>query len=204
MHYDRSAAGLGGNFGAGPYTYYQLLQTPGYVALIMEAFHDARIIPLDGRPHLSERIRQWNGDSRGHWEGDTLVVDTRNFSSNSYFRGATEGLHLVERFTRTAQDTLTYRMTFTDPTTWATSWTAEMPLKRKDQALYEFACHEGNYSIVGMLATARLEEAAAEAAKARRMIRHRLRDLEIASARPGRSQASQAGARKLTTRVQKF
>ncbi len=156
---------LGGNFGAGPYSYYQILQTPGYVALIMEAFHDARIIPLDGRPHLPERIRQWNGDSRGHWEGDTLVVDTRNFSSNSYFRGATEGLHLVERFTRTAQDTLTYRMTFTDTTTWATSWTAEMPLQRKDQALYEFACHEGNYSMVGMLATARLEEAAAEAAK---------------------------------------
>ncbi len=156
---------LGGNFGAGPYSYYQILQTPGYVALIMEAFHDARLIPLDGRPHLSERIRQWNGDSRGHWEGDTLVVDTRNFSSNSYFRGATEGLHLVERFTRTAQDTLTYRMTFTDPTTWATSWTAEMPLKGRDQALYEFACHEGNYSIVGMLGAARLEEAAAEAAK---------------------------------------
>ena len=158
---------LGGNFGAGPYSYYQILQTPGYVALIMEAFHDARIIPLDGRPHLPERIRQWNGDSRGHWEGDTLVVDTRNFSSNSYFRGATEGLHLVERFTRTAQDTLTYRMTFTDPTTWATSWTAEMPLQRKDQALYEFACHEGNHSIVNMLATARLEEAAAEAANKR-------------------------------------
>jgi hypothetical protein len=126
--------------------------------IIMEAFHDARIIPLDGRPHLPERIRQWNGDSRGHWESDTLVVDTRNFSSTSYFRGATDGLHLVERLTRTAPDTLTYRMTFTDATTWARSWTAEMPLKRKEQAIYEFACHEGNHSLVGMLRTARLEE----------------------------------------------
>ncbi len=153
---------LGGNFGAGPYTYYQIVQTPGYVVIIMEAFHEARIVPLDGRPHLPARIRQWNGDSRGHWEGDTLVVDTRNFSSQSYFRGATEGLHLVERFTRTAHDTLTYRMTFTDPTTWATAWTAEIPLKGRDEPIYEFACHEGNRSIVGMLTTARLEEADAK------------------------------------------
>ncbi len=151
---------LGGNFGAGPYTYYQIVQTPRYVVLVMEAFHDARIIPLDARPPLPRRIAQWNGDSRGHWEGDVLVVDTRNFSSKSYFRGATEGLHLVERFTRTAHDTLTYRLTFTDSTSWTTSWTAEIPLKRREQAIYEFACHEGNHSMVGMLATARLEETA--------------------------------------------
>ena len=149
---------LGGNFGAGPYSYYQIVQTPGHVVLIMEAFHDARIIPLDGRPHLPRRIRQWNGDSRGHWEGETLVVDTGNFSANSYFRGAAEGLHLVERFTRTADDTLTYRMTFTDPTTWTTSWTAEMPLKQTAQAIYEFACHEGNHSMMDMLAIARVED----------------------------------------------
>ena len=149
---------LGGNFGAGPYSYYQIVQTPGYVVLIMEAYHDARIIPLDGRPHLSNKIRQWNGDSRGHWEGDTLVIDTRNFSSNSYFQGAAEGMHLVERFTRTAPDTLTYEMSFSDPTTWATSWTAEMRLKRMEQSIYEFACHEGNHSLIGMLRTARLED----------------------------------------------
>jgi len=149
---------LGGNFGAGPYSYYQIVQTRDYVAFIMEAFHDVRIIPLDGRPRLPERIRLWNGDSRGHWEGDTLVVETRNFSPNSYFRGVAEGLHLVERFARTADDTITYNMTFTDPTTWATAWTAQMPLHRMDQAIYEFACHEGNHSMVDMLAIARLEQ----------------------------------------------
>jgi hypothetical protein len=158
---------LGGNFGAGPYSYYQIMQTPGYVAVISEAFHDARLIPLDGRPHVPERIRQWNGDSRGRWEGDTLVVETRNFSSKSFFRGATDGLHLVERFTRTAPNRLTYRVTVADPTTWVAPWTAEVPLKRMDQPIYEFACHEGNYSIVGMLRTARLEEERAATAGGR-------------------------------------
>ena len=150
---------LGGNFGAGPYTYYQIVQTTAYFAFLNEAFHDTRIVPLDGSPHLPERIQQWNGDSRGYWEGDTLVVETRNFSSDSYFRGAAENLQLIERFTRTGPDTLTYRMTFSDPTTWTSPWTAELPLKHRDQeAIYEFACHEGNVSIVGMLRTARLEE----------------------------------------------
>ena len=149
---------LGGNFGAGPYTFYQLVQTPDHVAFISEAFHDARIIPLDGRPHLPVGVRQWNGDSRGHWDGDTLVVETLNFSENSYFRGSAEGLHLVERFTRTGPDTLTYWMTVTDPATWAAPWSAELPLKRRDQALYEFACHEGNHSMEGMLRTARLKD----------------------------------------------
>ena len=150
---------LGGNFGAGPYTFYQLVQTPDTVAFVNEAFHDARIIPLDGRPHLPDAIRQWNGDSRGRWDGDTLVVETGNFSEDSYYRGAAEELHLVERFTLTGPDTLVYEMTFTDPTTWAAPWTAALPLKRRAQPIYEFACHEGNYSIVGMLRTARLEEA---------------------------------------------
>ena len=149
---------LGGNFGAGPYTFYQIVQTPGYLVFINEAFHDARIIPLDGRRHLPDEVRQWNGDSRGRWEGDTLVVETRNFSTGSYYRGAAEGLNLVERFTRSGPDTITYRLTFTDPTTWASPWTAEIPLKRRDQPLYEFACHEGNRSLVGMLRTARLGE----------------------------------------------
>ena len=156
---------LGGNFGAGPYTFYQIVQTPGVFALVSEAFHDARLVPLDGRPHVTDRIRQWNGDSRGHWDGDTLVIETRNFSPGSYYRGAAEGLHLVERLTRTGPDTITYRMTFTDPATWASSWTAQIPLKRREQPIYEFACHEGNYSIVGMLRTARLADAAAEAGR---------------------------------------
>ena len=156
---------LGGNFGAGPYTYYQIVQTPGVFALVSEAFHEARLIPLDGRPHVTERIRQWNGDSRGRWEGDTLVVETQNFSPGSYYRGSAEGLQLVERLTRTGPDTISYQMTFTDPTTWAAPWTAEIPLKRRDQAIYEFACHEGNHSIVGMLRTARLADAARQRAR---------------------------------------
>ena len=149
---------LGGNFGAGPYSYYQLVQTSDHVVFVSEAFHDARIIPLDSRPHLPETVRQWNGDSRGHWEGDTLVVETRNFSRSSYFHGAAEGLHLVERFTRSGPDTLAYEMRFTDPATWAAPWSAEFPLKRRDQPIYEFACHEGNHSMEGMLRTARLEQ----------------------------------------------
>ena len=150
---------LGGNFGAGPYTYYQIVQSPTHLAFISEAFHDARIIPIGDQPHAPDEIRQWNGDSRGRWEGDTLVVETTNFSAKSYYRGATEGLHLVERFARTGPDTLAYRVTLTDPQTWAAPWTAEVPLQHRDQPIYEFACHEGNYSIVGMLRTARLEDA---------------------------------------------
>ena len=149
---------LGGNFGAGPYTYYQIVQTASHLALVNEAFHDARLIPLDDRPHLPARVRQWNGDARGHWEGDTLVVETKNFSPKSYYRGAADGLHLVERFTRTGPDTLTYRVTLSDPDTWAEPWTVEVPLQRRDQPIYEFACHEGNRSIVGMLRTARQED----------------------------------------------
>lgn len=150
---------LGGNFGAGPYSYYQIVQTADHVALVMEAFHEVRLIPLDGRPHVHDRVRQWTGDARGRWEGNTLVVTTRNFSLQSYFRGAAEGLNLVEQFTRTADDLLTYRVRVDDPTTWATPWTAEMPLRLSAEPIFEFACHEGNRSIRGMLTTARLEEA---------------------------------------------
>jgi len=149
---------LGGNFGAGPYTYYQIFQSRDHVVVMMEAFHDARVIPLSSRPPLPDRIRLWNGSSRGHWDGDTLVVETGNFSGGSFFLGARDGLVLVERFTRTAADVLTYRMTFRDPTTWASPWTAEMPLQRRDETVYEFACHEGNHSMVGMLTTARVED----------------------------------------------
>jgi hypothetical protein len=143
---------LGGRYGSGDMAYYQIVQSPTHVVLFMEVGHEARVIPIDGSPHLSSMLRQWNGDSRGHWEGNTLVVDTTNFSPNSYFMGSTERLHVIERFTRTAADTITYEMTLEDPTTWAKPWTAMMPMKSRQETLYEFACHEGNYHIMsGML-----------------------------------------------------
>ena len=139
---------LGGRYGEGDLGYYQIVQTRDYVVLFMETGHEARMIPLDGRPHLPAGVGQWNGDSRGHWEGDTLVVDTTNFSPKANFMGAGEHLHLIERFTRTAADTITYQMTFDDPTTWTKRWTAEMPLHAVDQQLYEYACHEGNFEMM--------------------------------------------------------
>ncbi len=160
---------LGGRYGSGDMSYYQIFQSPGYVVLFMETGHEARVIPIDGRAHLSPAIRQWNGDSRGRWEGDTLVVETRNFSRNSYFMGATEQLHLVERFTRTGPDTIDYQMTMTDPTTWARPWTAMMPMRARQETLYEFACHEGNYHIMsGMLVGSRVQQEAEAAAERRR------------------------------------
>jgi hypothetical protein len=157
---------LGGNFGAGPYSYYQIFQSPGYVVVAMEVIHEARIIPLDGRPHLPQGIRQWNGDSRGRWEGKTLVVETKNFSSKSDFMGAGENLQLVERFTRIAADTIKYEIRLSDPTTWTKPWSAVIPLKRTHEAIYEFACHEGNFEMMrGMLAAASVDERAAESAK---------------------------------------
>jgi len=133
----------------GPYTsYYQIVQTPHYVMVLLEAIHDARIIPLDRREHLPSNVRTWNGDSIGHWEGDTLVVDTANFSPKSYFMGAAENLHLLERFTRVAVDEIRYEMTVDDPTTWTKAWTAALRLKQTQDKIYEFACHEGNYEIM--------------------------------------------------------
>jgi hypothetical protein len=112
--------------------------------------HDARIVPMDGRPHGA--MRRWMGDSRGHWEGQTLVVDTVNFIDKVNFRGSSEHLHLVERFTRTSNDTLEYRFTVDDPTTWAKPWTAEVDMTRIPGPIYEYACHEGNErSVIGSL-----------------------------------------------------
>ena len=126
--------------------------------------HDARIFPLDGRPHLDQSIRLWNGDPRARWEGDTLVVESTNFSPKSEFMGSSNNLHLVERFTRVDADTLNYEVTVTDPTVWTKPWTALIPLKRTDDPIYEYACHEGNYrSMEGSLKGTRLLEA--EAAK---------------------------------------
>jgi hypothetical protein len=139
---------LGGRYGAGDMSYYQIVQSPGYVVLILETGHEARIVPLDGSPHIAPTLRQWSGDSRGHWEGDTLVIDTTNFSSASFFMGATENLHVVERLRRVAADRIDYTMTLIDPTTWERSWTAMLPLRHRDEPLYEAACHEGNYEVV--------------------------------------------------------
>ena len=138
------------------YGYYQIFQSPGYFVLVMETNHDARIVRLDGTPPLSPRIRQWHGDSRGRWDGDTLVIETANFSSKSNFLGAAEDLYLMERFTRVADDAIRYEVTVDDPTTWARPWTAAVRLKRQDANIYEFACHEGNADIMlSILAIAR-------------------------------------------------
>jgi hypothetical protein len=147
-----------GGLNAGYNSYHQIVQAPGYVAISSEMIHETRIIPLDGRPHLPPTVRLWLGDSRGRWEGDTLVVDTTNFSPQSNFMGARENLHVVERFTRVAPDTIHYEVTVEDPTTWARPWTALVTLRQKQEQMYEFACHEGNRSMVGILAGARAEE----------------------------------------------
>ncbi len=149
----------------GPYNNnLQVLQTPGYVVLFTEMIHDARIVSMDGRPHTSPAIRQWLGDSRGHWEGDTLVVDTINFTDKTSFRGSGENLHLVERFTRMDADTLEYSFTVDDPSTWTRSWTVAYPMVKTDGPIYEYACHEGNYGLRNILSGARWEEKAAEEA----------------------------------------
>jgi hypothetical protein len=145
--------------GAGYNSYYQIVQTPGHVVFLSEMAHDARIIPLDGRPHVNGTIRLWNGDPRGRWEGDTLVVESGNFSPKSEFRGSRENLQLVERFTRVGPNSLSYEVTVTDPTEWARPWTAMIPLTRTDELIYEYACHEGNYrSMEGSLKGTRVLE----------------------------------------------
>ena len=149
---------LGGN-AASYNSYYQIVQTASYVVLVGEVIHDARVIPLDGRPHLAHGLRQWHGDSRGRWEGDTLVVETTNFSPKSNFMGSAEHLRLVERFTRVAPDTISYEITVADPTTWTKPWTSVVRLKQTEDRMYEYACHEGNHHVVGgILAGARSEE----------------------------------------------
>lgn len=146
---------------------YQIVQTRDYVAIVVEMIHDVRIIPLDGRPHISSAIRQWMGDSIGHWEGDTLVVDTTNFTDKTHFRGSDRNLHVIEHFTRTGADTIQYRFTIDDSTAFTKPWTGEIAMSRAPGRIYEYACHEGNYSLANMLAGARAQEkaAAAEAPK---------------------------------------
>ncbi len=144
---------------------YQIVQTTDHVVILAEMIHDARVIPLDGRPHLPAHLRAWMGDSVGRWDGDTLVVETTNFTDKTKYRGATDQLRLVERFTRTAQDILTYRVTVHDPSTFTQPWTIELPVRRSDGEIYEYACHEANYGLEGILRGHRAEErVAAEAA----------------------------------------
>jgi hypothetical protein len=144
---------------------YQIFQTPGYVAILIEMIHEARIIPLDGRTHVAPNVRQWMGDPRGRWEGNTLVVETTNFHPQAQYRGASTNLRLVERYTRVDADTIHYEFTVHDPTTFTKSWTAAIPMTQEGapKYIYEYACHEGNYGIVNILAGHRAEEKAAEA-----------------------------------------
>ncbi|MSO61353.1 MAG: hypothetical protein EXQ50_04565 [Acidobacteria bacterium] len=146
---------------------YQIVQTPDHVVILAEMIHDARVIPLDGRPHPPAHLRFWMGDSVGRWDGDTLVVETTNFTDQTNYRGSTDRLRLVERFTRRAQDILTYRVTVHDPSTFTQPWTIELPVRRSDGEIYEYACHEANYGLEGILRGHRAEEktAAETAAK---------------------------------------
>ena len=142
----------------------QIVQTPGYVVIHYESMHDTRIIPLDGRPHVDKNIRLWIGDSVGRWEGNTLVVDTTNFTDKVPFEGIPQGnMHFVERFTRIDSNMISDEVTVDDPTTWTRPWTFVLPWEKDDSyQIFEYACHEGNEAMVGILAGARAEEKAAE------------------------------------------
>ena len=169
---DRCILGLNAGPPIVPAAYNQnllLLQTPDHVVLLTEMVHTVRVVPLDGRPRLGDALLQWSGDARGHWEGDTLVVESANFLDERRWTtsnpmgaiGSTKGLRLVERFTRVDPDTLEYEFTVTDPETWTAPWTAQQPMRRNDLTLFEYACHEGNHSMEGILAGARADEKAA-------------------------------------------
>jgi hypothetical protein len=150
--------------GAGYNSYMQIFQTPDHVVVYME-MGGSRVIPLTGSPHVDDSVRQLHGDSRGRWEGGTLVVETTNYSPTTYFMGASDGLQVAERFTRVSDDVLQYEVTVTDPTTWAAPWTALIPLRSSPDPVFEYACHEGNIGMEGIMAGARaLEKAEADAA----------------------------------------
>src|SRR5690606_13081310 len=146
---------------------YQIVQSSDTVAILTEMVHQVRRIPTDGSPHLPSHVRQWFGDSRGHWEGDTLVVETRNFKGELHgrLRAADENLRVVERFTRVAPDILLYEFTVDDPTVWTQPWSGEIPLTRIDGLLYEYACHEGNRGMENILSAARAEIRASQDAE---------------------------------------
>ena len=136
----------------------EIVQGPGFVVIRHEMIHEARVVPLDGRPHAAPTITSYMGDARGWWEGNTLVVETTNFNGKNAFQGSSENLKVTERFTRTADDAISYRFTVEDPQTWDRPWTAEAPLAKTDGPIFEFACHETNYGIANILAGARADE----------------------------------------------
>lgn len=140
----------------------RILQSRDYVVIFPEVrTHQVRLIPLDNRPHIPQRVRQWAGDSRGRWEGETLIVETTNFTDKTHFQGSTHALRVVERFTRVDAETIRYQFTVDDPSSWTRPWTAEVPMKTADGPIYEYACHEGNYDLPNILSIARNLEAAA-------------------------------------------
>ena len=140
-----------------------MLQSDGYVVILNEMVHNARIVPMDGRPF--DGVPQWAGESRGRWEGDTLVVETKNFARETAFMNGrtTASFHLIERFTRVDADTLNYEFTVTDPAVWTRPWTAQIPMAKNSEPMYEYACHEGNYGLTSILAGARAKEAGTKA-----------------------------------------
>ena len=140
----------------------QVFQTEDHVVLLNEMIHKVRVVPLDGREHIDASLRQWMGDSRGHWDGDTLVVETTNFLRETKFRDGLSdaNLHVIERFTRVSPSTLMYDVAVTDPTVWTRPWAYQIPMQKSDQPLYEYACHEGNYGLYNILAGARAREQA--------------------------------------------
>ncbi|HYL35667.1 MAG TPA: hypothetical protein VEV17_07135 [Bryobacteraceae bacterium] len=142
---------------------YQIIQTPGYVMIMTEMIHEVRVIHMDGRPHLPQSIRLWLGDSLGHWEGDTLVVETTNFTNKTRFRGSDENLRVIEHFKRIDAGTILYRFTIDDPSTYTKPWTAEYPFRATPGPIFEYACHEGNYAEADILAGARKTEAETKA-----------------------------------------
>jgi hypothetical protein len=144
----------------------QIVQSPDSVVIVHEMIHEARVVPLDGRPRLNESVNGWIGSSRGRWDGDTLVVETKNFNGKNNYRGSTTGLHLVERYTRVGQDRLELRLTVSDPTTWEKPWTVLLPMRPTEGELIEYACHEHNLSMVNILEVARDAEKAAAAGQA--------------------------------------
>jgi hypothetical protein len=139
----------------------KILQAPGYVTITHEMMHDSRVIPLDGSPHLPAQIRNYFGDSRARWEGDTLAIDVTNFRPETNYRGSHETLHIVERYTRLGDDRMQYTVTVDDPHTWERPWTAILDLEQQKGDMYEYACHEGNLGLENILKAARFEEARA-------------------------------------------
>jgi hypothetical protein len=144
---------------SGPYNnYVQLFQTRDHVVIFNEMIHDARVVPLDGRPHVPPAIRGWHGDSRGHWDGNTLVVETTNFTDKTNVRGSSDQMRLVERFTRADAKTLLYEFTVDDSSSFTKPWTAILPMAKSEDQIYEYACHEANYAMAGILRGARAGE----------------------------------------------